>query len=86
MANLARVTGWTGHLAPVLAALSAVLPLGAAVADRFRHPLLLAATVAVIGTASGLIWWLDYALRIRLTKESAEQQAAFERTPPALEF
>jgi len=80
--NLGRVTWWTGHIAPVLALVSAVLGLGGAFWERLNHPI----TLGLTGAASGLVWWLDYALRNRLAKKEAARQAALENTPPAVEF
>jgi hypothetical protein len=80
--RLLHVTWLTGHLAPVLTVVSAGLGLAVLFSERLSHPV----AAAMTGTASGLVWWLDFALRNRLAKLEAQRQAAFESTPPDLEF
>jgi hypothetical protein len=80
--RLVHMTWLTGHLAPVLTVVSAGLGLAVLFSERLSHPV----AAAMTGAASGLIWWLDFALRNRLAKLEAQRQAAFESTPPDLEF
>jgi hypothetical protein len=78
--HLEKLTRWTGHVAPFLAAGSGALALAA-----FSTPKLNWA-VAAVGLSSGIVWWLDYSLRSRVAKQREQRLEKFERTPPAVEY